>query len=87
MAKLGPLNITLTRWFLKRFVIRQSVLALGRALPLGIGLVIGAVGNLVIARAVIRSAERAFGPPPAQWPGSAPAVQAAAPEPQPAVEV
>ena len=86
LAKLGPLNITLTRWFLKRFVIRQSVLALGRALPLGIGLVIGVVGNLVIARAVIRSAERAFGPPPAQWPGSAPAVQAAAPEPQPAVE-
>ena len=53
---------------------------------LGIGLVIGATGNLVIARAVIRAAERAFGPPPAQWPGSAPAVQAAAPVPQPAVE-
>ncbi len=43
-------------------MIRQSVLALGRALPLGIGLVIGAVGNLVIARAVIRAADHAFGP-------------------------
>jgi hypothetical protein len=85
LAKLGPLNLTLTRWFIKRFVIRQSVLALGRALPLGIGLVIGAVGNLVIARAVIRSAERAFGPPPAQWPGAAAAVSAA-PRPQTAVE-
>jgi hypothetical protein len=79
LAKLGPLNLTLTRWFIKRFVVRQSVLALGRALPLGIGLVIGAVGNLVIARAVIRSAERAFGPPPAQWPDAAPSVPAAQP--------
>jgi hypothetical protein len=68
LSKLGPLNITLTRWFIKRFVIRQSALAIGRALPLGIGLVVGAVGNLVIARAVIRGAERAFGPPPARWP-------------------
>lgn len=75
LAKLGPLNLTLTRWFIKRYVIRQSVLALGRALPLGIGLVIGAVGNLVVARAVIRAAERAFGAPPAQWPGTTPATQ------------
>ena len=68
LTKLGPLNMSLTRWFIKRFVIRQSVLALGRALPFGIGLVIGAAGNLVIARAVIRSAENAFGLPPAHWP-------------------
>jgi hypothetical protein len=72
LSKLGPLNITLTRWFIKRFVIRQSVLALGRALPLGIGLVVGAVGNFVIARAVIRGAERAFGPPPTRWPDATP---------------
>jgi hypothetical protein len=85
LAKLGPLNLALTRWFIKRYVIRQSVLALGRALPLGIGLVVGAVGNLVVARAVIRAADRVFGAPPAQWPGSAPAVPAA-PEPQHAVE-
>jgi hypothetical protein len=51
----------------KRYIVRQGVLALGRALPLGIG-VVGSVGNLVTARAVIRSAEHAFGAPPAQWP-------------------
>jgi hypothetical protein len=79
LSKLGPLNVSLTRWFLKRYVIRQVVLALGRALPLGIGLVIGATGNLVIARAVIRAADRAFGPPPTQWPD-------AAPPPAPALE-
>ena len=68
MAKLGPLNSTLGRWFIKRFLVRQGSLALGRALPLGIGLIIGAVGNYMTAKAVIRSAEHSFGAPPAQWP-------------------
>lgn len=68
MSKLGPLNSTLTRWFVKRYVVRQAMLAVGRALPLGIGVVIGAAGNIVTARAVIRAAERSFGPPPARWP-------------------
>jgi hypothetical protein len=71
IARLGPLNSTLTRWFIKRYVVRQSVLALGRALPLGIGVVIGAFGNLVTARAVIRAAEQAFGPAPVRWPDTA----------------
>jgi len=49
----------------------QGALALGRALPLGVGVVIGAVGNVATARAVIRSTERAFGPPSVnRWPDS-----------------
>jgi hypothetical protein len=71
LTRLGPLNSSLSRWFIKRYVVRQSVLALGRALPLGIGLIIGAVGNVVIARAVIRAADQAFGPAPARWPDAA----------------
>jgi hypothetical protein len=46
----------------------QGVLAFGRALPFGVGAVFGAVGNLAVARSVIRSTERAFGPPPSRWP-------------------
>ncbi|TCK25218.1 hypothetical protein [Pseudonocardia endophytica] len=69
IGRLGALNAFLVRWFAKRFLIRQGTLALGRALPLGIGVAIGVTGNLAIARAVIRSAEQAFGPPPATWPG------------------
>jgi hypothetical protein len=65
---LGPANNALTRWFVKRYLTRQVALAVGRALPFGVGVLIGAVGNVVVARAVIRSAERAFGPPPARWP-------------------
>jgi hypothetical protein len=68
LPKLGPLNRTLVRWFVKRYTSRQAALAFGRTLPLGAGAVIGAAGNLATARVVIRSAERAFGPPPAEWP-------------------
>jgi hypothetical protein len=67
LARLGALNNGLTRWFLKRFIVRQGALALGRALPLGIGVVIGAVGNLATARAIVKSAADAFGAPPASW--------------------
>lgn len=68
LPKLGPINQILVRWFVKRFAVRQGALALGRALPFGAGAVIGATGNVAIARSVIRSAERAFGPPPERWP-------------------
>ncbi len=53
---------------MKRYLTRQLALAVGRALPFGIGVVIGGVGNVVAARTVIAAAERAFGPPPARWP-------------------
>ncbi|MDT0349034.1 hypothetical protein [Pseudonocardia charpentierae] len=65
---LGPVNTTLGRWFVKRYVTRQLALAVGRALPFGIGVIIGGVGNVVAARTVISAAGRAFGPPPARWP-------------------
>jgi hypothetical protein len=68
LSKLGPVNQTLVRWFVRRYAARQGALAFGRALPLGAGAVIGAVGNVVTARAVIRSTGRAFGPPPPSWP-------------------
>jgi hypothetical protein len=68
LPKLGPVNQTLVRWFIRRYAVRQSALAFGRAMPLGAGVVIGAVGNVVTARAIISSTSKAFGPPPAQWP-------------------
>jgi hypothetical protein len=71
LPKLGPVNQTLVRWFIRRYAIRQGALAFGRALPLGAGVVIGAAGNVATAKGIIRSTERAFGPPPATWPRSA----------------
>jgi hypothetical protein len=67
LRALGPLNNTLTRWFVRRYVTRQLALAVGRALPLGAGVLIGGVGNVVAARAVVKAAERAFGPAPDHW--------------------
>lgn len=66
--KLGPLNHRMARMLLTRFGARQGALLLGRALPLGIGAGIGAVGNLALARAAISTARAAFGPPPRQFP-------------------
>lgn len=65
---IGKVNHVLARHVLTRFGTEQGALLLGRALPLGIGAGIGAVGNLVLARSVIRTARRTFGPPPAKMP-------------------
>ena len=79
LRALGPLNNSLTRWFVRRYVTRQVALAVGRALPLGLGVLIGGIGNVAAARAVIKAAEKAFGPAPARWPeGSVPPAPPAA---------
>jgi hypothetical protein len=52
------------RRFTARYGTRQGALAIGRALPFGIGAGIGAAGNLAFARAAVRSVRRAFGTPP-----------------------
>jgi len=61
-------NHLLRRHLLTRFGSRQGALMLGRALPLGIGAGIGAVGNAALGRAAVHAARRAFGPPPATLP-------------------
>lgn len=54
--------------FLKRFAAREGVSIVGRAIPFGIGAVIGGAGNHFLGRRVVQSARTAFGPPPAQFP-------------------
>lgn len=65
---LGGANGQLSRMLLRRFGARQGALLAGRALPLGIGAVIGAGGNAALARGAISSARSAFGPAPARFP-------------------
>ncbi|GAB2464287.1 hypothetical protein [Jatrophihabitans fulvus] len=67
-GKLGSINNRLFRMLLTRLGARQGALALGRALPLGIGAGVGAVGNAALAKGVIASARKGFGPPPAVLP-------------------
>jgi hypothetical protein len=66
--KIAGVNSQLARLLLRRVGTRQGALALGRALPLGVGAVIGAGGNAALARAAISAARKAFGPPPKRFP-------------------
>ena len=55
--------------FLRNLLKRQGTALLGRALPFGIGAVVGGAGNLVMGRAVVANAKEAFGPMPDSLPG------------------
>ncbi|WP_422935045.1 hypothetical protein [Sinomonas sp. P47F7] len=52
------------RWLLRK----QTGAFLGRALPFGVGAVVGGAGNLAMGRAVVRSTRIAFAPPPPALP-------------------
>jgi hypothetical protein len=66
--KIAGVNGRLSHLLVTRFGARQGALLVGRALPLGIGAGIGAVGNAALARTAIASARRAFGPAPLRMP-------------------
>ncbi|RKQ34883.1 di- and tripeptidase [Kocuria tytonis] len=59
---------TVRNMFIKRFLARQSGAVLGRALPFGLGAVVGGGANLAMARQVIKSADDAFGAFPNEFP-------------------
>lgn len=56
------------KMFLKKLAAKGSASIVGRALPFGIGAAVGGVGNYMMGRAVIASAQRAFGPAPMEIP-------------------
>lgn len=65
----GVIRDAIQRAFLKNLVKRQGSAFLGRALPFGVGAVVGGAGNLMMGRAVIATAKEAFGPLPDTIPG------------------
>jgi len=65
---LRQINRVLGPNFVTKYGTKQGVLVLSKQVPLGIGAAIGGAGNAAFARVTIRSAQRAFGPPPANWP-------------------
>lgn len=54
--------------FFKRMLVNQAGSMLGRLVPFGIGAVIGAAGNRMMGRSVIRATRTAFGPLPEAFP-------------------
>ena len=65
----APSGNEIQKAFLRNLLKRQGTALLGRALPFGIGAVVGGVGNLVMGRAVMANAKEAFGPMPDTIPG------------------
>lgn len=69
MAGFGSVRERIQSMFLRNLLKRQGTALLGRALPFGIGAVVGGVGNRMMGLAVIANAKEAFGPMPDTIPG------------------
>lgn len=67
-AAMGPLVDRLKGAFIRQFAGRGSASILGKAMPFGVGAVIGAGGNHILGRRVVTSAHGAFGPAPMTLP-------------------
>ena len=68
MPALAQLNSRLLRRAVRRFTLRRSALLFGKMLPIGIGAVIGAIGNRLVGKKIVRNTRKAFGTPPVRWP-------------------
>jgi hypothetical protein len=55
-------------YFIKRFAAREGASIIGRAIPFGVGAVIGGAGNNLLGRRIIKSSRTAFGAAPAEFP-------------------
>lgn len=67
-AAMGPLVDRLKTTFIHQFAARGGASWIGKALPFGIGAVIGGTGNNILGRRVLVNSRRAFGQPPAILP-------------------
>lgn len=67
-------NRQLARWLVRRYGARQGAVLLGRLVPFGVGAAIGGAANAALGKAIIASVRHAFGPPPEQFSGPAPAL-------------
>ncbi|MFV0496488.1 hypothetical protein [Mycobacterium sp.] len=70
LPALSKLNTRMLKYVVKRVTLRRSALMLGRALPVGIGAIVGGVGNRMMGKKLVRNAQAAFGPAPEHWPGT-----------------
>jgi hypothetical protein len=67
-AAMSGLTDTIRKQFIRRFAASQGASVLGRALPFGIGAVVGGTGNHLLGRKVVTTARTAFGAAPAEFP-------------------
>jgi hypothetical protein len=73
MSTIRAANSVLGRNVITKYGTKQGVIVIGRALPFGIGAVIGGTAGALSARAIMAAADKAFGDPPSGFsPSSAP---------------
>jgi len=70
LPTLSRLNTRMLRYFVKRYTVRRGALMFGKMLPVGIGAVVGGVGNRMVGKKIVRNAREAFGTPPMRWPSA-----------------
>jgi hypothetical protein len=64
----GTIARRVRSFFLKKFAASEGAGIIGRAIPFGIGAVIGGAGNHFLGRRVVASSRNAFGPAPDVFP-------------------
>jgi hypothetical protein len=54
------INKVLGRHFVTKYGTRRGILVIGKVMPFGVGFAIGAGGNLMMARGVIKTTKKMF---------------------------
>lgn len=67
LPAVSQLNGRLLKFFVKKYALKRGAIAFGKLLPVGIGAVIGGVGNRAMGKKIISNASSAFGNPPPRW--------------------
>lgn len=70
----APAVEQLRSMFLKKLAKTGTASVIGKALPYGVGAVIGGTGNRLLGKRVVRSSRAAFGPAPHAYPGDLAAI-------------
>ncbi|MHA3020022.1 hypothetical protein ACXPWS_07080 [Mycobacterium sp. BMJ-28] len=70
LPAVSQLNSRLLRFFVKKYTLKRGAIAFGKLLPVGIGAVVGGVGNRLMGKRIVGNARRAFGSPPPRWPST-----------------
>jgi hypothetical protein len=63
----GPLVDRLKSTFIRQFAVRGGASMFARAIPFGVGAVIGGAGNNILGRRVVQNSRLAFGPAPLEF--------------------
>jgi hypothetical protein len=63
----GPLVDRLKSTFIRQFAVRSGASMFARAIPFGVGAVIGGAGNNILGRRVVQNSRLAFGPAPLEF--------------------